>query len=116
VAGGAFQRDSAALTVSIMWHPLGPSEWDLYFLGGLGGTGDTVTFSGAGGEELTQEFKQTHVHLGVGLEHLWRHFGLGVELRAVGMARQDEDEARAGDAVPPDSAGLMGSITAQYYF
>ncbi len=116
LAGGDFRRDSGALTVTAMWHPFGLVAWDFYVLAGIGGTGDTVTLRGAGDREIEQSFEQTHVHLGIGLEHLWRHWGLGIEVRAVGLARQDQDEARAGDAVPPSSAGAQWSLTLGYYF
>jgi hypothetical protein len=115
-AGGAFVRDSSMLTISAMWHVFPRSDWDFYVVFGVGGTGDKVTLVGAQTVKIEQKFEESHVSLGVGLEHLWPHWGVGVELRGVGLQRKDKDEALAQDAVPPKSSGAQGTVVVGYYF
>jgi|RhiMethySRZTD1v2_1073278.scaffolds.fasta_scaffold298062_2 hypothetical protein len=114
--GEAFKREAGAVGLTGMLHLTIGGPWDLYLLIGVGTRSDTVTLQNVDGEETVQEFKQTFVSAGIGLEYLWTHFGVGAEVRAVGYARDDGDEARTYDAVPAEAAGAQGTLTATYYF
>jgi outer membrane protein with beta-barrel domain len=116
LANGNYVRDSGVVTLSALWHIFPHSDLDLYALLGVGGTSDDIRIVGAQSAMIEQKFEETHVHLGIGLERLWTHWGAGVELRAVGLARKDQDVARDQDAVPPGSSGIQGSMTLGYYF
>ena len=115
-AKGPFERGGGAIGLSGMLHLTVDGPWDLYLLLGIGSRSDTVKFDDIDGESTEQEFKQTFVAAGVGLEYLWPHFGLGAELRALGYAREDEDKATPYDAVPAEAAGAQLTVTATYYF
>jgi len=116
LAGGAFERKTSALGLTGSFHLTPGSRWDLYLLLGIGGVSDKVTFEDVMGQSVEQEFKETEVRLGVGLEYRWRHIGLGAEVAAVGLARNDGDAAVAGDAVPKTSGGGQWSLVFGYYF
>lgn len=114
--GGGYQRKSGLVSVAALWHLTPDRPWDLYFLLGLGGVHDQVVYTAASRDEVAEEHGQTMATLGAGLEYRWTHLAVGVELRAVGMTREDEEDARPEDAVPPRSRGGQGSLTASYYF
>jgi hypothetical protein len=118
---GAYDRHSAPVTISAIWHPSPERRWDWYLLAGLGGTTDEVTYRKVDGNMATETFEQAHVHFGVGVERRCGRLGLGVELRAIGLARDDEQadgvryEGMDGP-VPQASSGSQLNFTATYYF
>lgn len=114
--GDDFVREGSLGTLTFAWHVMPEAPWDLYLMAGIGGAHSEVTFSARDGAEVVQEFDESHVSLGIGLERRFGSIGVGVELRAVGQARDDEDEASPYDAVPPGSVGGQGSVTASWYF
>lgn len=115
-SGSDFVRKGSLVTIGFAWHVIPDSPWDFYVLAGVGGAHSEVTLTSRSGAELVQEFDEAHVSLGIGLERRFGSFGVGVELRAVGQARSDEEDASPYDAVPPGSAGGQGSVTVSYYF
>jgi hypothetical protein len=116
LADGAFERKTSSAQLAATFHLTPGSRWDFYLLLGVGGATDRVTFVDASGAEMEQEFKETVLRLGGGLEYRWEHLGIGAEVAAVGMARNDSDAALAGDAVPRESGGGQWSVVATYYF
>jgi len=114
--GSDFVREGSLATLTFAWHVMPDAPWDLYLLAGIGGAHSEVTLTSRTGAELVQEFDESHVSLGIGLERRFGPIGVGVELRAVGQARNDEEDASPYDAVPPGSVGGQGSVTASWYF
>ena len=115
-AGGAFERKTGAADLTAMFHLNPRSRWDFYLLAGLGAVTETVDFVDVDGISVEQEFKETEVRLGLGLEYRLRHLGLGAEAAAIGRVRNDADHALDGDAIPKDSGGVQLSLVVGYYF
>lgn len=116
-----YQRTSKPVTFTALWHMTPQRRWDWYLLLGVGGTEDEVTYRKVDGTTATEKFSEAHVHFGVGVERMWGKFGVGAELRAIGLARNDEE----GDGVryqgidgpiPAESSGTQFNLTATYYF
>ena len=116
LAGGAYERKMGALDLTATLHLNPRSRWDFYLLAGLGAVTDKVDFVDVDGVSVEQEFKETEVRLGLGLEYRFRHLGLGVEAAAIGRVRNDADKALDGDAIPKDSGGGQVSLVVGYYF
>ncbi len=116
LADGAFERNTSSVGLTAQFHLNPGSRWDWYLLAGLAGVDDKVKFRDVDGNRMEQEFKETEIRLGGGLEYRWPHIGLGGELAAVALARNDGDDALIGDAVPKESGGAQLSITFAYYF
>src|SRR5262249_49922334 len=114
-AAGAFQHDAYPVTLSGVYHFV-TGTWDGYVLLGIGGTEDDVKLIDANAMTVEQKFHETHVTLGIGVERMFGHFGLGAELRAIALQRKDHDTALPGDAIPATSAGAMFNVAATYYF
>jgi hypothetical protein len=108
-----FDRKNVPVTVSTAFHILGRSAWDLYVLTGFGRNSDSATFATAQGQMATDSASETSFHLGVGLERALGPFGVGLELRALGLHRSG-----AGDSttIPVDASGHQMSLTCTYYF
>jgi hypothetical protein len=114
-------------SLAALYHFRPERRWDWYVLAGIGSIAPPDEDDGA---QVRGAF-----HLGIGIERRWRKIGIGAELRAVGIAPVDGDEAapatgtaRVADPstttpAPPaegrdeegDSAGQF-SIRATYYF
>lgn len=113
---GNFSRTANPVTLAAAYHLTPNRPWDFYLLLGLGSTAETVQI-----RENEQVFEEAHVHLGVGLEHRFGAFGVGVELRAVGLSMKPEE----GDAkryrgqvkgpIPTESSGSQLNVVATYY-
>lgn len=121
LGGGAFVRESNPVTIAASFHFSRSLKWDYYLLLGIGGTESEVTRLRDDGSEITEVFKESHVHFGMGIERQWNHLALGAELRAVGAERdQDQGDApRYGEAdgpIPRSSSGSQLNITLTYYF
>ncbi len=115
-ADGAYERRSDALVLTAALHLTPGSAWDWYLFLGVGGATDHVTLRGADGVTVAQDFKESLVRIGVGLERRWEHIGLGAEVAGIGMARDDKDQAQPLDAVPAKSGGGQLSLVFSYYF
>lgn len=121
-------RHLQSVTLAALWHPRPHARWDWYLLAGLGATGDGDPDLSDEEREATQ---QGHVHLGVGVERRFRRIGIAAELRMVGIApREDDDAAEPAPAPGPagtpmtvpaaeEERGLSGgqlTVAASYYF
>jgi hypothetical protein len=115
-ADGAYERRSDSLVLTAALHLTPRSRWDWYLFLGLGGATDHVTLRGADGATVEQQFKESVLRLGVGLERRWEHIGIGAELAGIGMTREDQDQAQPKDAVPARSGGGQLSVVFGYYF
>jgi hypothetical protein len=116
LAGGAYERKTGALDLTATFHLNSRSRWDFYLLAGLGAVNDKVDLVDASGASVEQEFKETEIRVGVGLEYRFRHLGLGVEAAAVGRVRNDADDALDADAVARNSGAAQASFVVGYYF
>jgi hypothetical protein len=121
LGGGAFVRESNPVTLSASFHFGRSFKWDYYVLAGIGGTETEITRTTPQGGEINEAFKESHVHLGIGIERQWRHLAVGAELRAIGLERNQEegDAPRYGESdgpVPKSSSGSQLNFTVSYYF
>ena len=89
-------------------------------MAGFGGSVDRIEFADKAKNQAV-EFANAHGHVGVGVERRFRKFSVGLELRAIGMKR--DDEAHDGPAyvgqdaqLPRESEGAQLSLTGTYYF
>jgi len=114
---GRYTRASSLATLGVHYLFTPYSSWNWYALLALGGTATEITYA----NDTTEQFAETHAHLGLGLEYRWDRLSLGAELRAVGLARDDEE----GDApryvdrdgpVPRESSGAQASLQATFWF
>jgi hypothetical protein len=120
---GTRQLDS--VTLAALYHFRPHARWDWYLLAGFGGTGN-------GDPEISDEAREAsqmgHIALGAGLERRFGHFGIGAELRVIGMAPPEADErdvplaptapSMTVPAAEPDE-GISGgqfTIAGTYYF
>lgn len=101
-----------AASISATFHLRPRARWDVYGIAGL----DVVTRAAEG----TDPVAFGGAHLGAGVERRFRRFGLGAEVRALGLGAAPEN----ADAAPQkmDTAsddGLAGgqlSLAGTYYF
>lgn len=92
-----------AAELGAMFHMRPGHRWDWYLLGAVGGLHE-------GNKHDDAHQGRAMAQLGVGIEHRWNRFGLGLEVRAVGIA--PDDMADRGDTTAPPastSARLAGS-------
>jgi hypothetical protein len=118
---GAFVRESQPVTLSASYHFSRGILWDWYLLAGVGGTESEVTYRKSDGAMATETFAETHVHLGIGLERSFGPLAIGAELRAIGLARDNDqgDAPRYGELdgpVPVESSGAQLNLAVTYYF
>jgi hypothetical protein len=121
----ATSREARAVTLSALVHLTPHKQWAWYLIGGIGGTDERVSYLNAAGANVNAEIEHSHVHLGVGLERRFRRFGIGVQLRAVGMTlKHESDDDRSiqleqphqPGAIPEESSGAQLNVAAAYYF
>ncbi|MBE7448420.1 MAG: hypothetical protein HS111_05910 [Kofleriaceae bacterium] len=129
VGGERPGRELEAATLAVHYHLRPDARWDGYLIAGVGATAD-------GRPELSDEARREtsagHVHLGAGVERRFGRdgrFGLAAELRLVGIApREVEDAATTSPGapspltVPTGELDVAGSsdgrltIAASYHF
>ena len=119
---GAYQRELENSTVAVSYHWTPYSRWDWSVLAGIGGTDDTVIYRRSDGTMAEETASEVNFMLGIGLERRWTHIGVGIELRAVGYARTDEEEPEDYDsatdyrAIPNSQSAGQFNLHATYYF
>jgi len=113
-------------TLGALFHMRPGRRWDWYLVGAIGGIHEGTRNDG------TDHQARALAELGIGLERRWSHLSVGVELRGVGIAPQQQDQAQPGvtlgaaaktssptPAPSTDSRGDAGaqfSVAATYYF
>jgi len=118
---GRLARDSQSGTLGTLIRFRPDRAWDWYLIAGVGRTHSDVEFAKVDGSTGAQSFASTHVHFGLGLERRFGSLAFGIETRAVGLARhQDELDAptyggRDGP-LPTEESGAQLGFTASYYF
>ena len=99
---GGRQLSQSVLALRYRFNPNRP--WNWWLMAGMGSF--AVTNDGASDQERNDATQST-LQFGVGLERRWHHFALQVEIRAVGVAPQDQATSGGGDVmvtdVPPNS-------------
>jgi hypothetical protein len=121
--GAPFERVSTPVTFTGLWHLSQPwRRWDFYLLMGMGATESEVSYLNANRVRVSERFDEVHFHMGMGVERVWRRWGLGAEWRLIGSARDEEqveNEVYVGQdygPVPAHSSGSQLSFTFNYYF
>jgi hypothetical protein len=116
------ERDLRLGTLGVAFHLTPKSPWDVSLTAGFGGGREDVSApAGKAMQPAAAAFAHAHAYVGVGLERRFRRWGLGGELRAVGLAR-DPDEldgpafAGADVPVPEESSGAQLRLAATYFF
>lgn len=111
-------RDSRPVTLSGLIHLTSNPRWNFYILGGIGGSRDLIKTKTASGNDVEIEYRQTHIHLGGGIEHRWAQFGFGAELRLIGAGRNNDYNAGSSPngPIPEESSGAMFTLAGTFYF
>jgi len=105
-------------TVEAQFHPRPRARWDWYLSAGLGGAAIAV------GEDENAEVVQSGgaFTFGGGIERKFGHWGIGAQLRAIGLALEDvepTDAARMTTTPEEEPIALSGgafSISGSYHF
>lgn len=84
------------VSLALRYHLMPERPWNVYFMGGFGGT---VIAAHRSSDEEREGAVRPLGMLGVGLERRFRQIGIHAELRAIGMGPRDDDEF--DDAPPP---------------
>jgi hypothetical protein len=120
---GAYQRELDNSTLTFGYHFTPYSRWDLAILAGIGGTDDTVTYRKADGTMAQEVASEVNFQLGFAVERRWTHFGIGLDFRAIGYARTDEedqpedyDSTMDFRAIPSGQSAGQLNLHATYYF
>lgn len=114
---GSLELSQAVLALRWRFNP--QRRWNWWLMAGMGTL--AVTHEGAS-DEARDAAHQSTLQFGVGLERRWRRFALQAELRAVGVAPNEEAmeyTPRPGSMATPDVGGKKGAqfaLTANYYF
>jgi|GEM_PF-6765473 len=111
------ERHSVPVTLGVAFHitPHNP-RWDWTVRAGVGASRTTVST-----KDSDLEFAEGIGYLGAGVERKFRRFGVGIDLRALAMARNDElDGAQFGEdedgPVPAQSTAGQFTLYGTWYF
>jgi len=116
-----FTRSSDVVTLGLHYIFNPYASWNWYALAGFGHTSTEITYDTANGAERVEEFGESHVAIGIGLERRFERIGLGAELRALALSRDDgegDGELYAGvdGPVPYESSAGQLNLHFTYYF
>jgi hypothetical protein len=127
IEGGTEQLDNgeegdrhlSLFTLEAQFHPRPYAKWDWYVAAGIGGGAVTV----GEGDDAVAETEGGVFTLGGGIERHIGRWGIGAELRMIGMAVEDEaDDATARMTVPDEDdeqehlTGGAFSLFGAYHF
>lgn len=122
---GGVTRDSLPASLSALIYIFANRDarhFNLYFLGGLGVVGTTMTLHDDQGRRVKQDFTEYEAHLGVGAELRFKWFAVEAEARGVSLWRDDSEQPDAyytdadGAPVPRSSQGIQGTLGAMFWF
>jgi len=117
---GSLELSQAVLALRWRFNP--QRRWNWWLMAGMGTL--AVTHQGAS-DEARDAAHQSTLQFGVGLERRWHRFALQAELRAVGVAPNEEvmvDVAPPGGGMSTEAIDVGGkkggqfAVTANYYF
>ena len=97
---------SSVLSLRYRFNPM--RSWNWWLGAGMGSF--AVTNKGASDAEQKAAVQST-LQFGIGLEKRWTHFALNIEVRAVGVAPNDQQQAMSGDGSVPVDGGPNISTT-----
>jgi hypothetical protein len=92
-----------AATLGALFHMRPGKRWDWYLVGALGGLHEGDRRDGDDDDARGRAMAQ----LGIGIEHRWRRLGVGLEVRAVGIAPEEQDDV----VRPARTSGTGGATT-----
>lgn len=122
---GGVERDSLPASLSALVYLFTNRDarhFNLYFIGGLGVIGTTMTLHDDQGRRVKQDFTEFEAHLGVGAELRFKWLAIEAEARGVSLWRDDSEQPAAyytdtGDGpVPRSSQGIQGALGAMFWF
>ena len=116
--GNVGDRELSEAVLSLRYRFSPTHNWNWWLSAGMGSF--AVTYAGASNDQRDQATQST-LQFGVGLERRWTHFALSADLRAVGVAPND-DTTKLG--MPVDGGYYMQDgwkggqfvVGASYYF
>lgn len=117
-------RRSSGLGLAAIFHINPYQAWTWHVLAGFGGGRDDIRFlEFVDDKPMRGEVSFSHgmFQLGGGVERRFRKFGVGIELRLLGMTRNDDDldgPAFEGmdEPAPREESGGRFNLYANYYF
>jgi hypothetical protein len=111
-------RHLSLFTIEAQFHPRPYAKWDWYVAAGVGGG----AISTGEGDDAVVETEGGVFTLGAGIERHIGRWGIGAELRMIGMAVEEPDDSTARMTVPDEdeeqehlSGGAL-SIFGAYHF
>ena len=119
---GSYKRELQLTTIGAAYHFTPYGRWDFYLSAGLGGGHTKVEYLNAARDGITEEADVGTVRLGMGLEYRFRNgLALGVEGRAAGIVRSDEEEPpyeadQDFRALPHSNGQALLDVTLTYYW
>ena len=122
---GDVSRDSIPFSVSALIYIFPNTDariFNMYFLGGLGVIGTSMSLLDENGVRTQQDFTEYEAHLGIGSELRFRWFAIDASVRALGLARDDSSAPASyytgvsGAPVPASSVGVAGTLAATLWF
>ena len=121
---GGLSRDYKSMTLAGMFHINPQSQWTWSVVAGLGGGSDDVRFAQMTDGKPTSSsatFSHAHLHLGVALERRFKHIGVAAQLRAIAMARNEDEAdgpafAGSDEPTPREESGARFNLVVTYYF
>jgi hypothetical protein len=118
---GDTRRTTGAVILGGMFHLNPDSRWLCSVLLGVGGARDRIWYEKNGDAETIADFVEGIGRIGFGVERRFHRWGIGAQLYAIAMAR-DEEELDGPDyigrdgPVPEESSGGLFQLSASYYF
>jgi hypothetical protein len=118
---GDTHRATGAVILGGMFHLNPDSRWLCSVLLGVGGARDRIWYEKNGEHETLADFVEGIGRIGFGVERRFDRWGIGAQLYAIAMAR-DEEELDGPDyigrdgPVPEESSGGLFQLAASYYF
>jgi hypothetical protein len=122
---GAWQRDSFPFSLSLMFY-LFPNKdtrhFNLYGVAGVGLVADSVTLKDENRQQVTQDFTELELHVGLGAELRWKWFGIEADARYINLWRDGSDSPSSyygdlkGAPVQASSYGVQGNLYLSLWF
>jgi hypothetical protein len=122
---GPVSRDSYPLSLSALIY-IFPNQieriFNLYFLGGVGVVGTTMSLTDENGNAVKQGFTELEAHLGLGAELRFRWLAIQADVRGLALARDDSHPPASyyagvdGGPVPKSSSAVQGTLGATLWF
>jgi hypothetical protein len=93
-------------TLGALFHMRPGKRWDWYLVGAVGGLHE-----GEHDDANAEHQGRAMAQLGIGVDHRWGRLGVGLELRAVGIAPEEDDGRASATDAAARTAGTGGTTT-----